>query len=155
MSSTRTLVIAGLALGLLAGCGDDEDEQSGLSKTEYIAKANASCARHERAAGAAFDRIVGGGRTTAAESQRFLSEAVVPALRDGTAERADLPAPEGDGNEIDAINAAARRAVAEFSRIASDRSRSAALMRGAEPDPAKKVDALNRRYGIDKCGGGE
>lgn len=39
------------------------------------------CARHERHAGEAFGRIIGRGRPTAAEAQRFLFEAVVPALR--------------------------------------------------------------------------
>jgi hypothetical protein len=140
--------------GALAGCGDDGQREQRLSRSEYIAKANASCARREKEAGAAFSRIIGEGRPTAAEAQRFLAEAVVPALRAGVAERARLPAPEGDEEQIRAINAAATRAVVGFERIAADRSRAHALMLGQAADPAAEVDALNRRYGIEECGGG-
>ncbi len=71
-----------------AGCGDGSNQELALSKPRYIAKANASCVRHETQAGEAFGRIIGDGRPTAAEAQRFLAEAVVAALRDGVAERA-------------------------------------------------------------------
>ena len=62
--------------------------------------ANASCAAHEKDTSEAFGRIIGEGRPTAAEAQRFLAEAVVPALREGVGERAALPAPDGDEAEI-------------------------------------------------------
>jgi hypothetical protein len=145
--------VLALSAGLTA-CGGDDEGDRGISKREYIARANASCVKHEKVAGEAFPRIIGSGRPTPAKAQRFLAEAVVPAIRDGTAERAKLPAPEGDEAEIEAINAAARKAVRGFERIAADRSRSYALMLGKAPDPATEVDALNRRYGIEKCGGG-
>jgi hypothetical protein len=151
---TMLLPVGLVAVALAAGCGDDSNEPQGLSKQEYIAKANASCTRHEKEAGEAFGRIIGRGRPTAAEAQRFLAEAVVPAVRDGVAERAKLPAPQGDEAEIRAINAAARKAVAGFERIAADRTQSLRLMSGRLDDPATEVDALNRRYGVDKCGGG-
>ena len=151
---TILLPVGLAAVALAAGCGGDDNDEQGLSKQDYIAKANASCARHEKAAGEAFGRIIGEGRPTAAEAQRFLSEAVVPAVRDGVAERAKLPAPDGDEAEIRAINAAARKAVTGFERIAADRSQSLRLMNGRLDDPATEVDALNRRYGVDKCGGG-
>jgi hypothetical protein len=154
MNTRRVLLLAAVGAAVAAGCGEDDDD-AGLSKADYIAKANASCAKHEKRAGAAFPRIVGRGTPTAAEAQRFLSEAVVPALRDGVEERARIPAPEGDEERIRAINAAARKAVAGFEGIAADRSRSHALMIGKAADPATEVDTLNRRYGVDKCGGGE
>ena len=155
----RAAAVAGGMLALvlsagLAACGDDDKDKQGLSKQDYIAKANASCVKHEKAAGAAVPRIIGAGRPTAEEAQRFLSQAVVPALRDGTAERAKLPAPQGDDEQIRAINSAAKKAVAGFKRIAVDRSRAHALMLGKASDPATEVDTLNRRYGIEKCGGG-
>ena len=155
MNTRRVLLLAAVGAALAAGCGEDDDDQAGLSRADYIAKANASCAKHEKKAGAAFPRIIGSGTPTAAEAQRFLSEAVVPALRDGAEERARIPAPEGDEERIRAINAAARKAVANFEGIAADRSKSRALMLGKADDPATEVDTLNRRYGVDKCGGGE
>jgi hypothetical protein len=155
MRAKTMLLLAGLVPVVLgAGCGDDSNEEQRLSKREYIAKANASCATHEKQAGAAFGRIIGEGQPTAAEAQRFLAEAVVPALRDGVAERAKLSAPQGDEAEIRAINTAARKAVTGFERIAANRAQSLRLMRGQLDDPATEVDALNRRYGVDKCGGG-
>ena len=53
-----------------------------------------------------------------------------------------------------AINAAARKAVAEFERIAAARTQSAQLMSGRLEDPVTEVDTLNRRYGIKECSGG-
>jgi hypothetical protein len=43
--------------------------------------------------------------------------------------------------------------VTGFEQIAVDRSQSQRLMSGRLDDPATKADALDRRYGIDKCGG--
>jgi hypothetical protein len=78
---------------------------------------------------------------------------VVPVFSDSVDRRVRLPAPAGDENEIRALNAAGRAALAEFKRIAAQPSRSADLMLGRIADPAKEYDARSRRYGIANCGG--
>jgi hypothetical protein len=153
---TRAAVVAtGLIVlaGGLGACGDDEDEKQGLSKQDYIAKSGAICVANGKKADAAFKRIVQGAPRTTATAHRFVSTAVVPIFSDSVSRRAKLPAPDGDEQEIAALNRAGRQAQAEFERIAAKPSRSAALMLGRIPDPAKEYDARSRRYGIGKCGG--
>lgn len=141
------------AFAIAAGCGGDSDVGS-LSKREYIARSNEICERHERRAEAQFATIVGPGTPTPAKAQRFLQRAAIPAIRAGLRERQALPAPTGDEDRVEAIIAAGERTVAGFERLASDRSRVAALFRGLEPDPASRYDALSEAYGIEECAGG-
>ena len=154
MSKSIAPIAIAVAALLAAGCGDDE-ESDALTKQQYIAKAGASCERSGKQAGEAFERIIGDRQPTPALAQEFVAEGVVPPFRSGLEEREALAAPEGDEDQIEAINAAGRDALAEFEEIATDRARSASLMRGQLPDPATKVDTLNRRYGVQKCGGAE
>jgi hypothetical protein len=165
MSNGQTMITRGFAVAFAAavassaaGCQDGAepaDQPQALSKAAYIERANASCVERERASGAGFERIVGSDTPTPSESQRFLAQAVLPALKAGVKERAQLPAPEGDAEEIEAINEAAKQMVSGFERIASSKAQAHALMLGQIPDPATEADTLNRRYGIDECGGAE
>lgn len=155
MSKSIAPIAIAVAALLAAGCGGDDDESTALTKQQYIAKAGASCEKSGKQAGEAFNRIIGDRQPTPALAQQFLAEGVVPPFRGGLEYRESLPAPEGDEDQIEAIDAAGRQALAEFEEIATNRARSASLMRGQTPDPATKVDALNRRYGVQKCGGAE
>jgi hypothetical protein len=149
------LSVALAAGAIAAGCGGDEaGDANGSERSEYIAGSNAICADTEAKAEAAFGRIIGAGRPTPAEAQRFLHEALVPAVRENVARRAVLAAPDGDEDEVEAMIAAGRRAVAGFERLAADRSRAAALFRGAAADPATEFDSRSRAYGIEECSGG-
>ena len=146
------LVALALAAGV-AACGDDEGDKEGLSKGDYIARSGAICTSSGKQAGDDYERIVEKGPKTAHTAQRFLSESVVPLFRRGLAKRDRLPAPEGDEQEIEAMMASGKKALAGFERAAAKPSDSLALMRGQVPDPAKGFDARSRRYGIAKCGG--
>jgi hypothetical protein len=137
--------------GVLTACGEDDDEQ-GLPKKEYIARSGAICVSNGKKADALNQRLVQGAPRTPATAHRFI-RAVVPVFSDSVRRRSKLPAPEGEENEIRALNAAGAEALAEFRRIAAKQSRSADLMLGKIPDPAADYDARSRRYGIAKCGG--
>jgi hypothetical protein len=149
------LIAALAAAGAIAaaGCGGDDDDAEAPSKAEYVASSNASCDRTQGEAGEAFERIVGKGRPSAAQAQRFLAEGVVPAIRENVTEREALTAPAGDEAEIEAMITAGKDALAEFERAAADRSAAVALMSGKTPDPAIEFDSLSKEYGIDRCGG--
>ena len=152
----KGLFAVGLAsAAIVTGCGDDDsdDRAKAPSKSEYIASSNALCKRTGAKAGEAFERIIGKGRPSAAEAQRFLAEGAVPAIRENVNGRAALTAPAGDEAEVEAIIAAGRETLAGFERAAADRSRSVALMRGVLRDPATEFDSLSREYGIEGCGG--
>jgi hypothetical protein len=141
-----------LALGL-AACGDDEDEQTGLSKQEFIAQSGAICTSNGKRADADYKRLVEGAPRTEATAHRFVKESVVPIFGNSVTRRAKLAAPEGDVQAIQALNSAGEDALAEFEQIAAEPSKSADLMLGKIPDPAKAYDARSRRYGITKCSG--
>jgi hypothetical protein len=158
MRKAIPLVVLTLA-SVAAGCGDDEDES--ISRAEYIARSGASCERSGQQAGEQFERIVGEeGRPAPGEeerfvtkAQRFLKEGAIPSIRQNIEERRNLPTPEGDEEQIEAILAAGEKALAGFERVADDRAQVRGLFEGKIPDPATEFDALSRRYGIDKCGG--
>jgi hypothetical protein len=162
-SSTKLLLAAGLAAGLIAaGCGgDDSDEEAtakneeAITQSEYIASSNAICERTQSQTDEPYQRIVGEGRPTPAEAQRFLAEAVLPAMRENVSGREALTAPAGDETEVEAMIAAGKQAIAGFEQVAADRSKTVALFRGELRDPATEYDSLSRAYGIDSCGGDE
>jgi hypothetical protein len=150
------LLVALGCTALVAGCGGDDDDDDGgetITKSEYIDRANASCREHEAVAAEAYEVIVGGGQPTPAEAQEFLA-IVAEEIRAGSEERAEIPAPEGDEEEIAAINAAAEEAAAGFEEAAASPEAARALMTGETPEPATEVDQLNREYGVEECSGG-
>jgi hypothetical protein len=149
------------------GCGEDRSsgfsaraDGDAISKREYVARSNAHCERTGQKADGAFKRIVGQPQPTPGEERefmvktpRFFQQAAIPAIRENVDRRAALPAPDGDEQEIEAIIAAGRKALAGFEEIAADRAKLRALFEGEILDPARRFDALSREYGIDKCGG--
>ena len=156
---SATAVITLAAAVLLTACGDEAAKT--MSKREYIARSNAICERTVRQAGEQYKRIVGEdgppppGQDArfVVRAQRFLKEAAIPAIRENVDERRQLPAPGGDEAQIKAIIAAGVKALAQFDRLAADRSRVRALWEGETPDPAKQFDGLSKRYGITHCAG--
>jgi hypothetical protein len=157
-----------LALVSVTGCGEDDSNEPSaradddpISKREYIARSAAICERTGQKASEEFKRMVGEQgppppgeeRRFLANAQRFLREAAIPIIRENVDARRELPVPEGDEEEDQAIIAAGENALAGFEQVAADKSRVRALFEGKIPDPAKKFDALSSTYGIDKCGG--
>jgi hypothetical protein len=154
--ATRTLVVAALAAGLVAaGCGDDDSDEEAVTQNEYIAGSNAICERTQSQVDEPYQRIIGEGRPTPTEAQRFLADAVLPAMRENVSEREALTGPAGDEAEIEAMIAAGREAIAGFEQVAANRSKTVALFRGELRDPATEYDSRSRAYGIDGCGGDE
>ena len=157
----KALFLVAIASLFATACGSGNDNKA-LSKPEYIARSNAICQRTSKEAGVQFNRIVGSERPKRGEEQRYLSkaqrflkQAAIPIIRENLTDRRALGAPEGDEKQIDAIIAAGEKAITGFEQIAADRSRVEGLFRGRIPDPAKRFDALSRRYGINHCGGDE
>jgi hypothetical protein len=147
-------LLAGVTAALIAaGCGDDDQEASTPSKSEYIADSNAICKETQAQVDPIYKRILGEGKPTAAKAQRFLDVGVVPAIRENVTRRDALTPPSGDEEEVEAIIAAGKEALAGFEDAVADRSRAVALMRGEVPDPATEFDSLSKAYGIEGCGG--
>jgi hypothetical protein len=153
MNAARFIATILAAALVAAGCGDDDAvEVSSPTKAEYLARASAVCVEGRHAAEAVFERVGFSGRPSAAEAQRAL-QALLPVMRESFGGRAALEVPEGEEQEIAAIDEAGAEAVAEFARIAADPQASLALMTGRTPDPATEVDRLSGEYGLSECAG--
>jgi hypothetical protein len=139
------------ALALLAGCGGDEGSD-GLSKTEYIARANAVCTESAKQAEGLYSQVIGDRAKTPKLAQEFLTR-LVDVFGQSVEDRTAIPAPEGDEQEIERINVAGEEATEGFREAATSPNSAADLMRGITPDPAEDYDRLSDEYGIEQCAG--
>jgi hypothetical protein len=137
-----TAVIAFLA----AGCGGSKS--AAPTKTEFVSKANAICAKADQkleAAGQTFFEGTGDTQPTEAD---FVREKVVPILEQEVLDPFEaLGAPKGDEEQVAAMIAAGREAIARLKQ-------NALLLRappGSAKDPFRTVDRLNKAYGLT-CG---
>lgn len=151
------LLVAALAAGsLLAACGGDDDDGGGeqpLSKAEYIKQGDAICAAGDReieqGAEEAFGDLERGQQPSARAIGEFGQETVLPSLQKQIDQLRELPAPEGDQDEVNAIYDAADEGIRE-------------LREGKPEDFVEKGDAafeeanrLAGEYGFQNCGGQE
>ena len=153
-----TLFVAALAAAsLLAACGDDDDDGGGgeqaLSKAEYIKQGDAICAEGDReieqGAEEAFGDLEQGEQPSPQAIGEFGQETVLPSLQEQIDQLRELPAPEGDEDEVNAIYDAADEGIRE--------------LREARPEQfVEKGDAafeeanrLAGEYGFQNCGGQE
>lgn len=155
---TITLLVAALAASsLLAACGDDDGDggngEQALSKPEYIKQGDAICAEGdleiEQAAEQEFGDLEQGEQPSAEAIGEFGQETVLPNLQRQIDQLRELPAPEGDEDEVTAIYDAADEGIRK--------------LREGEPedfveqgDPAfEEANRLAGEYGFQSCGGQE
>ena len=150
-------VTALAAASLLAACGDDDDDGGGgeqaLSKADYIEQGDAICAEGDReieqAAEEAFGDLEQGEQPSAEAVGEFGQESVLPSLQRQIDRLRELPAPEGDEDEVNAIYDAADEGIRK-------------LREGDPEDFVQQGDAafeeanrLAGEYGFQNCGGQE
>ena len=151
---THAVVAVAIAVALgLTACDNDSGEDA-ISKSEFVSRSNAICAANAEKADAIFASVLEGAPQTPENAQAFL-ERLVPVFQSGVEDRGAIPAPDGDEETVDAINAAGEEATAGFEEAAQTAQASAALMTGETPDPAVEYDQLSQDYGIDGCAGDE
>jgi len=141
---STTAVIAFLA----TGCGGSTT--AAPTKAEFVSKANAICTKANQkleAAGRTFFKGTGGTQPTEAD---FVREKVSPILEQELLDPIEaLGAPKGDEEQVTAIVAAGRQAVAKLEK-------NAVLLKappGSAKDPFRSLSRLARTYGLT-CGGG-
>jgi hypothetical protein len=139
------------AFALLAGCGGDGGSD-GVSKPEYIARANAVCTGSGKQAERLYSEVIGDGTPTPKLAQEFVSR-LVDVFGQSVEDRTAIPAPEDDEQQVQRINAAGEQATAGFREAARSPGSAADLMRGISPDPAEEFDRLSGEYGITECAG--
>lgn len=93
-------------VAVMAGCGGD-DESSSLSKAEFTKEADAICARQEEKKNkdliAAYKKYGEEGRKGKKAQADFILEAALPPIAQMTEELADLGAPSGEEDKVEAM----------------------------------------------------
>ena len=139
------------AAAAVAACGGDDDK--GLSKAEFVKRANAICAqanaRGEQLARTAFRNPA---RPRPEELQAVLREAVTVNRKVISDVRALKP-PEADKERVNAMLAAADRSTTAYEQASRTPQASVEMFRRANTpqDPAAEADRLAGQYGLSEC----
>lgn len=151
---TMAILAASLAAGsLLAACGgDDDDDGNGgeaLSKAEYIRQGDAICAEGDREIEQAAEEQFGGSEDQPTEEEigEFAQEEVLPNLQDQIDRLRELPAPEGDEEEVEAIYDAADEGIQQLEEAGPE----GFVEQGDEA--FEEANRLAGEYGFQNCGG--
>jgi hypothetical protein len=148
--------IGALGLGsLVAGCGDDDGEDStepqdsvpqALSKSEYLTAGDQICADGTAQIAAQALERYGQSQPSLDQVDEFATEIVAPVLAQQADELRELPPPDGDAQQVGAIYDAVDAGVEAL------RENPGLL---AEPGTGGAFDRANRlaqRYGFTQCG---
>ena len=161
IGSTRpaaALLALGATICLAGGCGGDDGSGdstttttgSGDAKQQYIAAADAVCAKYNDELNGKVADEFGGQSATGAELSRFTEAVTIPLLTRQYKDFAAVPVPPAEQDQVDAINAAVDKALAESRRDPS------AFFGGSGQGPSA-FDAANQLeadFGFTQCGGG-
>ena len=157
----RSALAVTVAVALLgAGCGGGGDDSSTeaatatpapavtgpLSKSEYIAHADAICAQNTSDATAAAFEQFGDSPPSSEEAQQFGTDVFVPTLEKHLGELRALPAPKGDGKDVAQVWDEVQSGL---DAIKADPSLFLAPNQGGAFDRATE---LARKYGFKQCG---
>jgi hypothetical protein len=140
LAGVATLLVVG---ALVAGCGDSNDDA--LSKSEFVAKANAVCTTNNKKIEDAANDTFSKGRPSAADLEKFTTQTVVPVSQDTIDKIKDLSPPKDDEDQVNAILASAQTTTDKLKADPSSNSES--------NDPYAETNKLAKAYGLDACAG--
>jgi len=140
---TKVLVVGCFGLSLaLAACSDDD---SGLTKAEFVDQANAICVRGDQEIGVAVGSVFGGDDVGPEQLQAAL-DTIVSVSRRQLEEITALDAPSSLDDEV-------KQMVAE-GRSATDAAEAQGLgFFETEDDPWQRTGELASELGLDACAG--
>ena len=145
----KTIALLFALAALFAGCGDDDSGDSGdsgstetLTKAEFIEQGNAICAEGNKKLDKLFPQAPGQPGTPAFDD--FAATKIIPNIEAQVRAIDELPAPEGDEEQVDAIISAADDALAKLDEDPS-------LIAG---DVFAEANRLASDYGLTVCGAG-
>ena len=151
--AAATALLALCAAGFLAaGCGDGDDSttSSADAKDQYIAAADAVCAKYNDELNAKVAAEFGDERTTGAKLSKFTLQTTLPLLERQYEDFADVPVPAAEQDQVDAINAAVDKA------LRRSRDDPSAFFGGSGQGPSAfdEANQLEAAFGFTQCGGG-
>ncbi len=137
------------ALVGMGGCGSGGNES--LTKSEYVAQANAICKQAIQAEAAGVEKAISSDAleglkpNSKAYGEQLIRVAGLPPLKRMTGELAALSAPEGEEKKFETMNetfdTALKQVEADPGSALPD-----------SPDPFNEAAGTAARYGIDQCG---
>ncbi|MFL5891375.1 MAG: hypothetical protein ACJ75I_01390 [Solirubrobacterales bacterium] len=156
--------LVGLVAGLvLAGCGGGSSSSTtgasgasgtsgaqgaALSKSEFVAKGNAICAKGSQEINAEAKKIFTSNQAPSqATQEKFVTDTVIPSIQQQIDGLDALPAPSGDEDQVQAIVDAAQSAL---DKAKQDPSLLTDQAQGG--DPFAQANKLADDYGLTKCG---
>ena len=139
-----TALAATLIVGLAAGCGSSNSTTTAtaLSKSAYLAKANAICKAGTEKAQTAQKAL--GKNPSKAQLTAYVTDTQVPNIQSQIDQVKALGAPAGDQATVDKYLATAQ---ADLNKIKSDPS----LIYSNKSDPFKDFAAIAHPYGLTAC----
>ena len=141
-------VVVALALGgIAAGCGDDNDDSGdqALTKQEFLAKGNAICTAGNKEVETAFRTAIGNAKPTQEQLNAVVTDSLIPSIQGQIDDIRDLPAPDGDEDQItDMLDKA------ELSLQDVKENPSLATQEGGQ-DPFAEVQKELGAYGLTAC----
>jgi hypothetical protein len=147
------LMVLGLIMSIAlvaAGCGgDSDDNDTALTKPAFLAKGNAICQAGNKEIQAAFETAIGKGRPTEESLNAVVTDSLAPSIQGQIDDIRDLPAPEGDEDQIGKMLDEAELALQDVKE-----NPSLATQEGGQ-DPFADVNQQLNDYGLTACGGTE
>jgi hypothetical protein len=158
MRTRFPIVVAAVAAIAIAGCGGGSSSSTtgasgasgaqgaALSKSEFLAKGNAICAKGNREINAAGKKIFTQSQPPSqAAEEKFVTGTVIPNVQSQINGIKSLPAPSGDESQVQAVVGAAQSAL---DKVKQDPS----LITQRGSDPFAQANKLANAYGLTKCG---
>lgn len=160
MRTKFVLVAVATAAVAIAGCGGGSSSTTGasgasgasgaqgaaLSKSEFLAKGNAICAKGNQEIQAATKKAFPQGQQPSqAELNKFATDTLIPTVQQEIDGIKALPPPSGDEDQVNAIVNAAQSALDK-----GKQDPSTLVSQGS--DPFAQANKLANAYGLTKCG---
>src|SRR5689334_17104526 len=145
----RTLMVSLVAALAFAGCGGGDDDKGDgggkpLTKAEFIRQADAICTAGDAKIAAATKDL--GADTDKDAIAKVIGDSVLPNIQEQHDKIADLAAPKGDEDEIDAMLSTLQAAL--------DKGKADPASIAGESDPFAEANAKAKAYGLTVCGQG-
>lgn len=160
MRTKSALVAVATAAIAIAGCGGSSSTTGGatgatgatgaqgapLSKSAFLAKGNAICAKGNQQIQAATKKeFPQGQQPSQAELNKFATDTLIPVVQQEIDGIKALPPPSGDEDKVNAIISAAQSALDK-----GKQDPSTLVSQGS--DPFAQANKLANAYGLTKCG---
>jgi len=137
--------LAVLAAMFASGCGSSSSSsKTALTKTEFVAKANAICKKGNAALAEATKTQFSGSQPTTSEVAAFGTKTIIPNIEGQITAIEALSAPSGDEAQVNAITDAVHHGLAT---VKDDPT----LFAQRGNTSFAKADGLAKAYGLDQC----